>query len=60
MTAFEKLYKYFKTHEAIAKAFKMERQNVTYWKQNGIPTDRAIEVQKKTKGAVSVMDVLKG
>ena len=60
MTAFEKLHDYYKTHDAIALAFKMKRQGVTYWKRFGIPTDRALEVEKKTKGFVTAMDVLRG
>jgi len=60
MTAFQKLLKYYGTHEKIAKAFKVKTQAITYWKVNGIPSDRAIEVEKKTKGAVTAMDVLKG
>ena len=60
MTAFEKLHDYFKTHDAIALAFKTTRTNITAWKKRGIPTKRALEVEKKTKGFVSAMDVLKG
>lgn len=60
MTVFDKLHDYFKTHDAIALAFKMKRQGVTYWKKNGIPTDRALEVEKKTRGAITAMDVLRG
>ena len=60
MTAFEKLHDYYKTHEAIAFAFKMKPQAVTYWKKFGIPTERALEVERKTKGFVTAMDVLKG
>jgi hypothetical protein len=60
MTAFEKLHDYFKTQDAIALAFKLKRQSITYWKMNGIPTERALEVEKKTKGAITAMDVLRG
>lgn len=60
MTAFEKLITFYATHEAIAKAFKVKRQAITRWKKDGIPTKRAIEVERKTKGAISAMDVLRG
>lgn len=60
MTVFEKLHKYFRTHEAIAKAFKIRRQGVTYWKKNGIPTNRALEIEKKTAGEITALDVLRG
>ena len=60
MAVFDKLHRYYKTHDAIAKAFGMKRQGVTYWKKNGIPTDRALEVEKKTKGAITALDVLNG
>ena len=59
-TVFERLHDHFKTHEAIAKAFNMERTNVTAWKQRGIPSNRALEIEKKTKGVISAMDVLRG
>jgi len=60
MTAFKKLHDYFKTHDKIAEVFNVERQAVTHWKRDGIPAKRALEVEKKTKGAVTAMDVLKG
>lgn len=58
-TAFEKLHDYYKTHDAIALTFNVSRQNITSWKKKGIPDCRALEVEKKTKGAVSAIDVLK-
>ena len=60
MTAFEKLHDYYRTHDAIALAFKVSRTNITAWKKKGIPFKRALEVEKKTRGAVTAMDVLKG
>lgn len=60
MTAFEKLHKYFGTHELIAKAFGLKTQAITYWKVSGIPADRALEVEKLTKGQVTALDVLRG
>ena len=59
-TAFEKLHDYYKTHDAIALAFKLDRTAISYWKRVRIPTKRAIEVEKKTKGHVTAMDVLRG
>lgn len=59
-TVFDKLHDYYKTHEAISKAFDMSRQAVTLWKRNGIPVNRALEVEKKTRGAITAMDVLRG
>lgn len=60
MSSFDKLMKIYKTHEAIAQAFKVERQAITRWKRFGIPAKRAIEVERKTKGVISAMDVLRG
>ena len=60
MTAFEKLYAIYKTHDAIADAFKLTRQGVGFWKKKGIPNDRALEIEKVTKGKVTALDVLKG
>ena len=60
MNAFKKLHAHFKTHDAIAETFKLTRQGVSYWKKIGIPTKRAKEVEKKTKGAVTAMEVLGG
>ena len=59
-TAFEKLHDYYKTHDAIAAAFKVSRQNITLWKRNGIPVHRALEIEKKTRGKITAMDVLRG
>lgn len=60
MTAFEKLHKIYKTHDAIALAFNLTRQGVGFWKRNGIPLSRAREVEKVTKGKVTIMDVING
>lgn len=59
-TVFDKLHDYYKTHDAIALAFKVTRQNITAWKKNGIPVNRALEVEKKTRGTITAMDVLRG
>ena len=59
-TAFEKLHEIYKTHDAIGEAFNVTRQNVGLWKKNGIPSNRALEIEKKTKGAITAMDVLRG
>lgn len=59
-TAFDRLLEFYGTHEIMAKAFKMTRQNITNWKINGIPALRAMEVETKTKGLISAMDVLRG
>lgn len=58
MTAYEKLHEIYKTQEAIAKAFKLTRQGVGHWKRNGIPADRALQIQKVTKGKVTILDVI--
>lgn len=60
MTAFEKLHEIYKTQEAIADVFKLTRQGVGQWKRKGIPANRALEVEKKTKGKITAIDVLKG
>ena len=58
MTVFEKLKEIIGSDENIAELFGMKRQAVLYWKQNGIPTDRALEVEKKTNGKITAMEVL--
>ena len=60
MTVFEKLHRIYKTHDAIADAFKLTRQGVGRWKRKGIPAGRALEVEKKTKGKIKAIDVLRG
>ena len=60
MTAFEKLHDIYKTQDAIAKAFKVKRQTVGLWKRDGIPAIRAKEVQRITKGKVTILDVIGG
>ena len=60
ISAFDKLLRFYKTHDGIATAFNVTRQNITAWKKNGIPTGRAIEVEKNTRGAVTAMDILRG
>jgi len=60
MTAFEKLHKIYGTQDAIASAFKLTRQGVGFWKRRGIPSARAAEVEKVTKGKVTILDVIKG
>jgi len=60
MTVFEKLHRIYKTHDAIAAAFGLTRQGVGRWKRKGIPTRRALEVEKKTKGKITAIDVLRG
>ena len=58
MTAFEKLLAIYGTHEKLAKAFKVKTQAMTYWKKNGVPAIRAKQVEKVTKGEVTMIDVL--
>jgi GTP1/Obg family GTP-binding protein len=60
MTAFEKLHGIYKTQEGIAKAFKVTRQTIGLWKRDGVPAIRAAEVEKVTKGKVTILDVIKG
>ena len=58
MSAFEKLHQIYGTQEAIAKAFKVKRQTVGVWKKSGIPAKRAKQVEKVTKGKVTILDVI--
>lgn len=60
MSAFQKLHDIYKTQDAIAKAFKVKRQTVGLWKKDGIPAIRAAQVEKITKGKVTILDVIKG
>ncbi len=58
MTAFEKLHQIYKTQEGIAKALKVKRQTVSLWKKNGVPIHRAKQIEKVTKGLVTILDVV--
>lgn len=60
MTVFEKLHRIYKTHDAIAAEFRLTRQGVGRWKRKGIPAGRALEVEKKTNGKITAIDVLMG
>lgn len=60
MTAYQKLYDLYGTMEAIAEAFGITRQGVTYWKKHGVPANQAANVQKVTKGKVTILDVIQG
>ena len=60
MFAYKKLKKIYGTDDAIAVAFGITHQAVTYWKKKGIPLSRAVSVEKITKGAVTAADVLRG
>lgn len=57
---FERLHDIYKTHDAMALVFKTSRQNINMWKKNGVPIKRALDVEKKTRGAITAMEVLKG
>ena len=58
--SYNKLKVIYPTDDLMAEAFGVTRQNILNWKTNGIPAGRALEVEKKTKGKVTAMDVLKG
>ena len=60
MTVFEKMKAMIGSDEKIAEMFGMTRQAVLYWKNNGIPANRALEIESKTKGRISAYEVLKG
>jgi DNA-binding transcriptional regulator YdaS (Cro superfamily) len=60
MNAYEMLHAIYGTQEAIAKAMKVDRTTVVFWKKSGIPPKRAAQVEKVTKGKVTILDVIKG
>ena len=39
---------------------RLSRHEVGRWKRKGIPAGRALEVEKKTKGKITAIDVLRG
>jgi len=60
MRTFNKLKALLGSDDNIAVAFDLSRQGVLYWKKYGIPWKRAEQVEKVTKGKITIMDVIKG
>lgn len=58
MTAFEQLIKHFKTQAALARALNLQRMTISNWKNRGIPTGRALELEHMTKGRVKAKVIL--
>jgi DNA-binding transcriptional regulator YdaS (Cro superfamily) len=48
----------FGSNAEVAKHFSVTREAVRLWLKNGIPPDRALEVEERTEGEVTAMEVL--
>ena len=59
-TVFARVKEIFGSDDNIAEVFNIKRQAVFYWKRKGIPSKRAFEVQEKTQGKISAIEVLRG
>ena len=60
MRIYKLLKKIYITDEAMAAAFRVRRQAITYWKIKGVPIGRAEQVEKVTSGKITIADVVKG
>ena len=49
---------WFGSNADVAKAFSVTREAVRLWLKNGIPPDRALEVEERSGGEVTAMEVL--
>ena len=49
----------FGSNADIAKLFSVTRESVRLWMKNGIPADRALEVEEVTHGDIPANDILK-
>jgi DNA-binding transcriptional regulator YdaS (Cro superfamily) len=57
---FERLVSHLGSQAALASAFDVTPQAVSRWKRLGkIPANRALDVEKLTKGAIPAREVLK-
>lgn len=53
----DKILQHFGSQEALAKACDVSPQAVSKWQRSGIPADRAIQIEKLTKGAFRALDI---
>jgi DNA-binding transcriptional regulator YdaS (Cro superfamily) len=59
MNPAEKLIERFGSNAEVARQFDITREAVRQWIENGIPTDRALEVEELTDGDISATEILK-
>jgi len=59
MNPAEKLIDRFGSNAEVARKFDITREAVRQWLENGIPTDRALEVEELTDGEISATEILK-
>lgn len=52
-----KLVKHFGSQKDLASEFDCSQQAISEWFKNGIPVERAVEAERKTKGAVKAVDL---
>jgi DNA-binding transcriptional regulator YdaS (Cro superfamily) len=58
MTGFELLLSHFRTQAAIAKALGLERMTISNWKKRGIPLQRAVDIERVTKGKLKAKKIV--
>ena len=55
----ERLVRKFGGRAGVANRFSVSTETVRLWLKNGIPTDRALEVQEATDGAIAAHSILR-
>lgn len=58
MNTAHKLIRHFGGRKEVAAAMKLNPETVRLWTENGIPLDRAIEIERVSKGAVTAEEIL--
>lgn len=55
----ERLRQKFGSNADIAAQFNVTREAIRLWMKNGIPPNRALEVEERTSGYVTASDILR-
>lgn len=50
---------YFPTKAAVAAHFQITREAVRLWYRHGIPTSKALEIERVTSGGIPALEVLR-
>lgn len=54
----KRLVEHFQGREKAAEAFDISGESIRLWRKKGIPLDRALEVERRTKGAITAEEIL--
>jgi len=57
LLVFEKIINHFETHANLARALGVSRVAVTLWGMQGIPPQRAIDIERITGGKFKAIDI---